>query len=88
MRERWDCLRERSSGVFLELCRITGIGEGGITLNYINCMMSQIWLNTYIKINRLQWAGHIMQMDNNRITKRMFNTRPERKKGNVIPKLG
>jgi hypothetical protein len=31
----------------------------------------------YIKINRLKWAGHVMRMDNNRVTKRMFNTRPE-----------
>jgi hypothetical protein len=34
-----------------------------------------------IKINRLKWAGHVMRMDNNRITKRMFNTRPEGKRG-------
>jgi hypothetical protein len=33
-------LRERSSGVFLELCRIKGVGEGDIILNYINYMMS------------------------------------------------
>jgi hypothetical protein len=26
-----------------------------------------------IKINRLKWAGHIMRMDNNRITKRMYS---------------
>jgi hypothetical protein len=41
----------------------------------------------YIKINRLQWAGHVMRMDNNRITKRIFNTRPEGKRGTGRPKL-
>jgi hypothetical protein len=34
----------------------------------------------YIRINRLKGAGHVIRMDNNRITKRMFNTRPEGKK--------
>jgi hypothetical protein len=47
LRERQDCLRERSSGVFLKLRRIKGSGEGDIILNYIKYMMSQIWLNTY-----------------------------------------
>jgi hypothetical protein len=46
MREHQDCLRERSSGVFLELCRMKGSGEEDIILNCINYMMSQIWLNT------------------------------------------
>jgi hypothetical protein len=41
----------------------------------------------YIKISRLKWAGHVMQMDNNRITKRIFNTRPEVKRGTGRPKL-
>jgi hypothetical protein len=34
----------------------------------------------YIKMNRLKWAGRVMGMDNNWITKRMFNTRPEGKR--------
>jgi hypothetical protein len=41
----------------------------------------------YIKVNRLKWAGYVMRMDNNRITKRMFNTRPEGKRGTGRPKL-
>jgi hypothetical protein len=40
-----------------------------------------------IKINRLKLAGHVMLMDNNRITKRMFNTRPEGKRRAGRPKL-
>jgi hypothetical protein len=40
----------------------------------------------YIKINGLKWAGHVMRMDN-WITKRMFNTRPEGKRGTARPKL-
>jgi hypothetical protein len=30
----------------------------------------------YIKINRLGWAGHVTHMDNNRIVKKVFNTKP------------
>jgi hypothetical protein len=37
----------------------------------------------YIKINRLKWAGHVIRMVNNWITKRMFNTWPEGKKRNL-----
>jgi hypothetical protein len=44
-------------------------------------------LAEYIKINRLKWAGHDMRMDNNRTTKRMFDTRPEGKIGIGRPKL-
>jgi hypothetical protein len=29
-------------------------------------------LAKYIKINRLKWAGHVIRMDNNQATKRMF----------------
>jgi hypothetical protein len=38
------------------------------------------------KINSLKWAEHAIRMDN-RITKIMFNTRPEGKRGPEIPKL-
>jgi hypothetical protein len=41
----------------------------------------------YIKINRLKWAGHDMRMDNNRIIKRMLNTRSEGKRETGRPKL-
>jgi hypothetical protein len=41
----------------------------------------------YIKINRLKWTGHVMLMDNNRITEGMLNTRPEGKRGTGRPKL-
>jgi hypothetical protein len=61
-----------------------GSGEGDITLHYINYMMSQM-LNG--KKNRLKWVGYVMQMDNNQITKRMFNARPEVKRGTGRPKL-
>jgi hypothetical protein len=38
-------------------------------------------------IDRLKWAGHVVRMDNNVISKRMFNTRPEGKRGAGRPKL-
>jgi hypothetical protein len=42
----------------------------------------------YIKINRQKWAGHVMRMhNNNNITKRIFNTRPEGKRRTGRPKL-
>jgi hypothetical protein len=41
----------------------------------------------YIKINKLKGDGYVVRMDNNRITKRMFNTRPERKRGTGRSKL-
>jgi hypothetical protein len=41
----------------------------------------------YTKINRLKWAGKVVRMDNNWITKRMINTRPEGKRGTGRPKL-
>jgi hypothetical protein len=71
-------LTERCSGVFLELCWINGSGEGDIILNYIN-YINEPDLVKCIKSNSLKWAGQVMGMDNNRITKRMFNTRPEGK---------
>jgi hypothetical protein len=41
----------------------------------------------YINIDTLKWAGHVMRMDNNRITKIMFNTRLEGKRETGRPKL-
>jgi hypothetical protein len=41
----------------------------------------------YIRINRLKSVGNVMRMDNNHITKRMFNTRLEGKRGTGRPKL-
>jgi hypothetical protein len=41
----------------------------------------------YIQTNRLKWAGHVIRMDDNRITKRMLNTGLEGKRGTGRPKL-
>jgi hypothetical protein len=30
----------------------------------------------YIKINRLGWAGHVIRIDNNKMVKKVFNTKP------------
>jgi hypothetical protein len=68
------------------LCRTEGSRDADGILNYINYMMSQIWIK-YIKINRLKWVGNAIQIDNNRIVKRMFDTKPERKRGIETPKL-
>jgi hypothetical protein len=72
-------LRERSSGVFLELCGINGQWRMRNNFELYN-LYDKPDLVKYIKINRLKWAGHVIRVDNNRVTKRMFNTRPEGKK--------
>jgi hypothetical protein len=41
----------------------------------------------YIKTNRLGWAGHVIQMDNNRTVKKVFNTKPIGIRINGRPKL-
>jgi hypothetical protein len=35
----------------------------------------------------MKWGGYVMTMDNNRITKRMFNTMPEGKRETGRPKM-
>jgi hypothetical protein len=44
-------------------------------------------LTKYIKINRLHWAGHVMRMSDERITRRVFIARPEGKRGIGRPKM-
>jgi hypothetical protein len=33
----------------------------------------------YVKLSRIKWPGHVVRIDNNRATKRIFDTRPEGK---------
>jgi hypothetical protein len=42
---------------------------------------------TYIKIKRLEWAGHLVRLNNDRTLKRMFNTKPDGVRGVGRPKL-
>jgi hypothetical protein len=44
-------------------------------------------LSKYIKINRLKWAGNVIRINNNRIIKRIFDIRPEERRGTGRPKL-
>jgi hypothetical protein len=41
----------------------------------------------YIKVNRLAWAGHLMHMNNDRILKKIFNTKPDGIRRDGRPKL-
>jgi len=41
----------------------------------------------YIKVNRLAWAGHLMRMNNDRILKKIFNTKPDGVRRVGRPKL-
>jgi hypothetical protein len=39
-------------------------------------LFNEINIVKYVRINRLGWAGQVICMDNNRIVKRVFNTKP------------
>jgi hypothetical protein len=41
----------------------------------------------YIKAKRLEWAGHLIRTSENRIIKKIFNTKPEGTRKVGIPKL-
>jgi hypothetical protein len=41
----------------------------------------------YIKANRLKWAGHLIRASENRIIKKIFNTKPEGTRKVGRPKL-
>jgi hypothetical protein len=42
---------------------------------------------SYIKVKRLAWAGHLMRMNNDRILKKIFNTKPDGVRRAGRPKL-
>jgi len=41
----------------------------------------------YIKVNRLAWTGHLIHMNNDRILKKIFNTKPDGVRRFGRPKL-
>jgi hypothetical protein len=70
------CLRDikadgRSSGAFLEQCRIRVHRGRDITMNCISCV-NEPDITEYTTVNRLSWAGHIIH----RTVKKVFDTRP------------
>jgi hypothetical protein len=52
-------LKEGSCEVSLGLCRRKGSGDEEGISNYINYMMTQIWIK-YINVKRLKSAGHVV----------------------------
>jgi hypothetical protein len=50
-------------------------------------LYDESYLAECVKINRIKWAGHVIQMDNNWTTERTFDTRPEGKRGIGSPIL-
>jgi hypothetical protein len=42
---------------------------------------------TYIKVKRLEWAGHMMRMNDERTLKKIFNTKPDGTRSVGRPKL-
>jgi hypothetical protein len=69
----------------LELCRIKGQWKRRENFE-LHKLYNKPDLATFIKINRLKWTGHVIKMDNNRSTDRMFDTWPEGR-GIGMPKL-
>ena len=41
----------------------------------------------YIKVNRLEWAWHLVRTNNNRTLKKVFNTKPDGVRRDERPKL-
>jgi hypothetical protein len=61
-------LREGYSDAVLDQCRRMGCGGKDTNMNYMSCLMSLTL--SYIKINILGWAVHVIRMDNNRTVKK------------------
>jgi hypothetical protein len=42
---------------------------------------------TEIKVKRLEWLGHVVRMEDTRLPKMVFNTKPEGRRGVGRPRL-
>jgi hypothetical protein len=42
---------------------------------------------TEIKVRRLEWLGHVVRMEDTRLPKMVFNTKPEGRRGVGRPRL-
>jgi hypothetical protein len=61
-------------------CIFGAVQENGVRRKKYNNELYELFnepdIVEYIKINRLCWAGHVIGMDNNRLVKKVFNTKP------------
>jgi hypothetical protein len=48
---------------------------------------SEPYIINYIQVKRLAWAGHVARMKNDRLLKKIFNTKPEGVRSVGRPKL-
>ena len=84
MKHHYVHLKEKFSGKFLDQSEKMDYGGGDITMNCTDCMMNQIV--KFIKL-RLEWAGHIARIYDDRNVKKVFKSRPEGKRKIERPKL-
>jgi hypothetical protein len=89
--ETWTLTKadERSLEIFerkILRCIFGAVQENGQWRRSYNFELYKLYdepdLTKHIRINRLHWAGHVMRMSDDRITKRVFIARPEGKKRN------
>jgi hypothetical protein len=94
--ETWKSKKadEKSLGIFerkILRCIFGAVQENGQWRRRYNFELYELYyepdLTKYIRINRLHWAGHVMRMSDDRITKRVFIARPEEKRGMGRPKM-
>ena len=50
-------------------------------------ILSEPKIVNYIKVRRLEWAGHLMHMNNDRMLKKIFNAKPDGARSVGRPKL-
>jgi hypothetical protein len=61
-------------------CIFGAVQENGVWRKRYNHELYELFnepdIVKYIKINRLDWAGHVMCMDNNRTVNKVYDTKP------------
>jgi hypothetical protein len=94
--ETWTLTKadERSLGISerkILRCISEAVQENGQWRRRYNFELYKLYdepdLTNNIRINRLHWAGHVMRMSDDQITKRVFIARPEGKRGIGRPKM-
>jgi hypothetical protein len=61
-------------------CIFGAVRENGVWRKRYNHELYELFndpdIVKYIETNRLDWAGHVIRMDNNRTVKKVLNTKP------------
>jgi len=85
--ERWLSLFERT----VLRCIFGAKQENGTWRKRYSCELYGIFnepnIINYIKVKRLEWAGHLVRMNSDRTVKKIFNTKPDGARSVGRPKL-